>query len=298
MARGLEEGVKGEFWMCRGCKMGRSSDTKHPRKDLEYRAKEPLELIHTDIAGPFAPMAIEGKAKYNLVIVDDYSRKSWCINLIHTAPAVKEWIAIHGNQVGKKVKTMRPDNGGENIDKACEKWLKEHGTLHQTIPARTTQANGVSERRNTLVQDRGRSMLVGAGLGGGFWVEAIAVACYIRNRGPVAGLNKTPDELWSGKVSSVKHLIDYGSKAYVSLEKKKRHGKMGETKWEGVIVGYPSTSVGYRVWDPVRGKVYNVAVQFVDGNVEPSWWRKWNGGGAAKEVEGIIFPSLPVDITP
>ena len=40
MVRGLEEGVKGKFGMCRGCKMGRSSDMKHPRKCPEYRAKE------------------------------------------------------------------------------------------------------------------------------------------------------------------------------------------------------------------------------------------------------------------
>ena len=53
MVRGLEEGVKGDFGVCTGCKMGRSSDKNHPRKDPEYRAKVPLELIHTDIAGPF-----------------------------------------------------------------------------------------------------------------------------------------------------------------------------------------------------------------------------------------------------
>ena len=70
-------------------------------------------------------------------------------------------------------------------------------------------------------------MLVGAGLGGGFWVEVIAAACYIRNRCPVTGLSKTPDELWSGKVTSVKHLRAYGSKAYVSLEKMKRKEKGG-----------------------------------------------------------------------
>ena len=81
MVRGLEEGVKGDFRMCRGCKMGRSSEKNHPRKDPEYTAKVPLELIHIDIAGPFEPMAIEGKGKYNLVIVDDYSRKSWFIPL-------------------------------------------------------------------------------------------------------------------------------------------------------------------------------------------------------------------------
>ena len=101
-------------------------------------------------------------------------------------------------------------------------------------------------------------MLVGAGLGGGFWVEAISTASYIRNRGPVAGLSKTRDDLWSGRVPSIKHLRAYGSKAYVSLEKWKRKGKMGVTKWEGVVVGYPTRSVGYRVWDPIKKKNYNV----------------------------------------
>ena len=104
-------------------------------------------------------------------------------------------------------------------------------------------------------------------MGGGFWVEALAAACYIRKRCPVGGFSTTPDELWSGKVPSVKHLRAYGSKVYVSLEKKKRNGKMGETKREGVVVGYPSNSVGNRVWDPLRGKVYNVGVPFGDEDV-------------------------------
>ena len=214
MVRGLEEGVKGEFGMCRGCKMGRSSDMKHPRKDPEHRAKEQLELIHTDIAGPFVPSAIEGKGSYNLVIVDDFSRKAWCIPLkkkSDTSTAVKEWIAVHENEVGKKVKRMWSDNGGEYIDAAFDQWLREHGIVHQTIPARSPQSNGVCERMNRTIQDRARSMVVGAGLGGGFWVEAITATCYIKNRCPVAGLSKTPDELWSGKVPSVKHLRAYGS---------------------------------------------------------------------------------------
>ena len=106
MVSGLEEGVKGEFGMCRGCKMGRASDIKHPRKDPEFRAKEQLELIHTDIAGPFKPAAIEGRGKYNLVIVDDFSRKAWCIPLkkkSDTTAAMKEWIAVHENESGKRV---------------------------------------------------------------------------------------------------------------------------------------------------------------------------------------------------
>ena len=33
--------------------------------------------------------------------------------------------------------------------------------------------------------------------------------------------------------------------------KDEEEGEDGVTKWEGVVVGYPSSSVGYRVWDPV-----------------------------------------------
>ena len=92
MVRGLEKGVKGDFGMCRGCKMGRSSEKNHPRKDPEYQAKVSPELIQNDIAGPFQPVAIEGRGKYNLVIVDDYNTKSWCIPLkkkSDTAAAMK-----------------------------------------------------------------------------------------------------------------------------------------------------------------------------------------------------------------
>ena len=300
MVRGLEEGVKGDFGMCRGCKMGKSSEQPHPRKAQEFRATEPLELIHTDIAGPFSPKAIEGGGQYNLVIVDDFSRKSWTVAIrkkSDTKIALKEWIAVHENEVGGKVKAMRSDNGGEYIDATLETWLREHGIQHQTIPARSPQSNGVAERMNRTLQDRARSMLVGAGLGGGFWVEAIATASYIRNRGPVAGLSKTPEELWSGKVPTVKHLRSYGSKAYVSLEKFKRNGKMGVTKWEGVIVGYPMGSVGYRVWDPIKGKVFNVGVPHVDESVQPGWWRKEiDGGELVDDIEEIVFPDLGVAV--
>ena len=70
---------------------------------------------------------------------------------------------------------------------------------------------------------------------------------------------------------------------------------MGVTKWEGVVVGYPSTSVGYGVWDSVRGKMFNVAVPFVDEDVKTWWWRKADDGGELQEVEEILFPDLNVD---
>ena len=131
LVRGLEEGVVGDLGMCRGCKMGRSSDVTHPKKDPQYRAREQLELVHTDIAGPFKPKSADGKGyQYNLVVVDDFSRKSWCIPIrkkSDTKVALKEWIVMAENQVGKKLKRIRSDNGGEFVDGSLEMWFRERG---------------------------------------------------------------------------------------------------------------------------------------------------------------------------
>ena len=77
----------------------------------------------------------------------------------------------------------------------------------------------------------------------------------------------------------------------MSLEKHKRKGKMGVTKWEGVIVGYPVDGVGY----PFRGKILNVVVPHVDESDQPGWWRKDAGGVGTTDIEVIVFPDLAVD---
>lgn len=126
-------------------------------------------------------------------------------------------------------------------------WLRARGVRHQTIPKEPPHSNGVVERMNRTLQDRARWMIMGAGLGMGFRVEAISTASYIRIRGPIRDLSKNPDELWSGITPTVKYLKAYGGKAYMSLEKHKKRGKMGTTKWEGVVVGYSVDNIVYRV---------------------------------------------------
>jgi GAG-pre-integrase domain len=57
-----------------GCVIG-----KHPRssfpKVTEYRAMNPLELVHTDICGPIQPSLI-GENRYFITFIDDFSRKT------------------------------------------------------------------------------------------------------------------------------------------------------------------------------------------------------------------------------
>ena len=52
------------------------------------------------------------------MIVDYFNKKAWCIPLkkkSDTATAIKEWVALHDNEAGKRIKKMRSDNKGEYI---------------------------------------------------------------------------------------------------------------------------------------------------------------------------------------
>jgi len=61
--------------VCHPCQLGKQTREKIP-KVAENRATEILQLIHSDLCGPF-PVQSLGKAKYFLTFTDDKSRKTW-----------------------------------------------------------------------------------------------------------------------------------------------------------------------------------------------------------------------------
>ena len=76
LVRGLEGGISGALVNCEGCKMGKAHDRPHPRKPTDFGEKVCLGRVSVDLAGPFIPASIGG-GKCNMVLVDEYSRKSW-----------------------------------------------------------------------------------------------------------------------------------------------------------------------------------------------------------------------------
>ncbi|GKE66558.1 putative ribonuclease H-like domain-containing protein, partial [Tanacetum coccineum] len=104
-------GVAGEFAL-----MGVTSE----QHKASYKAitvmssiSEPLQLLHMDLFGPTSIKSIDHKY-YCLVITDDYSRFCWVFFLEHkdeTYPILKDFINLIENQLNKKVKAIRCDNG-------------------------------------------------------------------------------------------------------------------------------------------------------------------------------------------
>ena len=61
--------------ICEGCILGKHPEDKF-EKGKERRASSSLELVHSDLMGPFPHPSIN-KARYVLTFIDDYSRYTW-----------------------------------------------------------------------------------------------------------------------------------------------------------------------------------------------------------------------------
>lgn len=71
----------------------------------------------------------------------------------------KEWKTLVDKQWQHKIKVLRSDNGGEDISKAFDVFLHKHGIARQISAPYTPQQNGVVERANRTIVEKGRSMM-------------------------------------------------------------------------------------------------------------------------------------------
>ena len=82
-----------------------------------------------------------------------------------------------------------------------------------------------------------------------FWTEAVHTACYVSNRVLVRpSLDKTPYELWHGKIPNIGYFKVFGCKCFI-LNNKEKLGKFDSKTDVGIFLGYSSTSKAYRVFN-------------------------------------------------
>jgi hypothetical protein len=89
-----------------------------------------------------------------------------------------------------------------------------------------------------------------------YWEFANRTAAYLRNRGVVKNMTKSPWELWRNEKPKARHLRVFGCPAWVLIPKEKRT-KLAKRAWQGVFVGYKEeTDKIYLVWNPADKKVH------------------------------------------
>nr|GEU78868.1 putative ribonuclease H-like domain-containing protein [Tanacetum cinerariifolium] len=186
------------------CKKGKQHRASCKTKPVSY-VNQPLFRLHMDLFGPTFVKSLNKKC-YCLVITDDYNRFTWVFFLAtkdETSPIFKTFRTGLENQLSLKVKVIRSDNGTEfkifDLNQLCEL----NGIKREFSVPKTTQQNGIAERKNRTLIEAARTMLVDSLLPIPFWAEAVNTACYVQNRVLVTKPhNKTPYELLHGRTPS------------------------------------------------------------------------------------------------
>ena len=240
---------------CEGCVMGKQHRCPYP-KGISYRAKEPFELIHSDVCGPMSESSIGG-SRYYVTFIDDFTRYT-CVYFLKNKSEVldkfKDFHSYATNVSGKGIKVIRTDNGGEYCSTEFESFLKENGIVHQlTVPYNPAQ-NGVAERMNRTVMESARAMMSHSNLPNQFWAEAVNTSVYIRNRCPTNALDSvTPYECLFKQKPDVGNLHVFGCVGYVHIPDGQRT-KLGVKSTKSIFVGYPEGTKGYKLYDPSSRK--------------------------------------------
>ena len=93
------------------------------------KESEKLEFVHTDVWGP-TQLSSLGISHYYVTFIDDATRKVWVYFLIQKSDVFqtfKNWKCLVENEIGKKLKCLRSDNGGEYCSHEYEDYCSTNG---------------------------------------------------------------------------------------------------------------------------------------------------------------------------
>ena len=191
--------------LCEPCCKGKQHKNPFPQSS-DRRAANLLDLIHSDVCGKMSSKSLSG-AEYFLTFIDDKTRCVWVYIIKRKSDMFKcfcELRSLVEKSLGRSVKCLRTDNGGEFTSDEFKGYLKDNGIKHDLTIPKSPQQNGVAERMNRTLVEMVRCMLADAQVPKTFWVEALSTACYIRNRSPTEAVpGQTPYEALYGDKPTV-----------------------------------------------------------------------------------------------
>jgi hypothetical protein len=256
LVRGLSSFTNPDNKLCEGCVIGKQHRDSFPSH--QFRAAEPLALVHADICGPMQTLSL-AQNKYFLLFVDDFSRMSWVYFLREKSQAFSFFQKFKAHVEKESefyLKVLRTDRGGEFTSNDFKDFCSSHGIKKELTTSYTPQQNGIAERRNRTIVEMARCMLKAMSLPNIYWADAVHSAVYILNRTPTKVVkNSTPYEAWFCRKPTLSHLKIFGSTCYVHIPSKLRQ-KLDGKSVKCIFIGYSDESKAYRCYDPLTEKLY------------------------------------------
>jgi len=146
------------FTACSTCDKGKMCQFRN--RDPDERATCPLELVHSDLAGPIHPVSHNG-SKYVMSFVDDFSGIIFLYFLKNKSDSVDAAakfladIAPFGS-----VKCIRSDQGTEYTSHAFQKLMIENKIRHDFSAPHSPHQNGTAKRSWRTLFDMARCLLI------------------------------------------------------------------------------------------------------------------------------------------
>ena len=121
---------------------------------------------------------------------------------------------------------IRSDHGKEFENARFESFCEKNGIKKEFSTPKTPQQNGVVNRKNRVIQEMARVMLLNKQIPQKFLGKVVNTSCHISNRiFFLVGTKKTAYEIWNGKKPRVKYFQVFKSKCYI-LNDRENLGKL------------------------------------------------------------------------
>jgi len=229
------------------------------------QATKPLEVIHSDISGPFN-VSLENK-RYFMAMVDEYTRKLWIFPLEKRSQAPDTILTffkyLKNNFSEYNIMKFKTDGANEYKTKEIKNYCKENGISKITSPPYVHELNGKAERINQTIQNSAKTIMHWAGLSENFWSFAIQYACYAYNKIPHQGNNNLiPDEMFLHKKADLSKLRVFGCICHFH-DYTQNKSKFRKNTREGIFLGFSEEYYAYIIMDKEKFKInYSTEVVF------------------------------------
>ena len=125
-------------------------------------------------------------------------------------------------EIGKRLKFLRSDRGGEFISNEFNNFCIERGIKRQVSAPGTSEKNEIAERRNRSIMDCARTLMIEKNVAIKYWKEAISTVVHTLNWIQLKkDSDKNPYELWYGYKPNASYLKVFGRKCYILKESRK-----------------------------------------------------------------------------
>jgi hypothetical protein len=232
--------------------------TKQVKKGEVKRSVWVLEIIHTDICGPFPIKYVDGFDSF-ITFTDDFLRYSYICPIKERSEVLDKFKIFKAeveNQHNVKIKLVRSDRGGEyygrhtpydQVPGAFVRFLQENDIVAQYSMPDDPQQNGVAERRNRTLMDMVRSMLSYSTLPISLWMDVLKTATHIINPVLSKSVPKTPYEMWTCRKLTLNYLYMWDCPTETKLFNSSI-GKLDPKIISSYFIGYPDKSKGFRFY--------------------------------------------------